>query len=338
MPIRVGINGFGRIGRITLRAIRDRYPDGAIQVVALNDLTDAATNAFLLQHDTNYGGFKGHVTSEDKDIVVDGVKINVYAERDPGAIPWDNDGVDIVIESTGFFTDATKAVAHRKHGVKKVIISAPAKNEDLTMVLGVNNDAYDPAKHHVISNASCTTNGLAPVAKVLHDNFGIEKGLLTTVHAYTNSQRTVDTAAKDLRDARAAAQNIVPSSTGAAKAVGLVIPALKGKFTGMAFRVPTPTVSVVDFTALLSKDVSVEEINAVHKAAASEGPLKGILQYTEEPLVSSDLKGSNYSSIFSAKDTIGLGSLVKVVAWYDNEWGYSCRVADLVKFLSDKGL
>jgi glyceraldehyde 3-phosphate dehydrogenase len=252
-------------------------------------------------------------------------------------IPWDTEGVDVVVESTGFFTDATKAVAHREHGVKKVIISAPAKNEDLTIVLGVNDNVYDPSKHHVISNASCTTNGLAPVAKVLFEKFGIEKGLLTTIHAYTNSQRTVDTAAKDLRDARAAAQNIVPSATGAAKAVGLVIPELKGKFTGMAFRVPTPTVSVVDFTALLGRDAEPAEINAAVKEYA-EGPMKGILQYTEEELVSTDLKGNPHSSIFSAYDTIGLGSFVKVVAWYDNEWGYSCRVADLLKFLDDKGL
>jgi glyceraldehyde 3-phosphate dehydrogenase len=337
MPIRVGINGFGRIGRLSFRTISEKYAN-EIEIVAINDLTDATTNAFLLQHDSNYGTFKGTAVAEEKDFIVNGKKINVYAEREPGAIPWDNDGVDIVIESTGFFTDATKAKAHLDHGVKKVIISAPAKNEDLTIVLGVNNDAYDPAKHNVISNASCTTNGLAPVAKVLHDNFGIEKGLLTTVHAYTNSQRTVDTASKDLRDARAAAQNIVPSSTGAAKAVGLVIPALQGKFTGMAFRVPVPTVSVVDFTALLSRDVTVKEINDVHKAAAESGPLAGYLQYSEEPLVSTDLKGSQYSSIFSAIDTIGLGNLVKVVAWYDNEWGYSTRIADLVKFLSDTGL
>jgi glyceraldehyde 3-phosphate dehydrogenase len=218
-----------------------------------------------------------------------------------------------------------------------VVIGAPAKNEDVTLVLGVNNDAYDPAKHRVISNASCTTNGLAPVAKVLNDSFGIEKGLLTAVHAYTNSQATVDTAAKDLRDARAAAQNVVPSSTGAAKAVGLVIPSLQGKFTGMSFRVPVPTVSVVDFTALLSREVTVAEINEAHRAAAASGPLAGILQYTEEPLVSSDLKGIPYSSIFSAVDTIGLGNLVKVVAWYDNEWGYATRIADLIKFLADKG-
>ncbi len=337
MPVRVGINGFGRIGRITLRAILDRYPNGEVEVVALNDLTDAKTNAHLFKYDSNYGPFKGTVVAENNDIVVNGTKIDVYAEKNPGDIPWNNNGVDIVVESTGFFTDGLKAVAHREHGVKKVVISAPGKNEDLTMVLGVNSDAYDSQKHHVVSNASCTTNGLAPVAKVLNDKFGVEKGLLTTIHAYTNSQRTVDTASKDLRDARAAAQNIVPSSTGAAKAVGLVIPELKGKFTGMSFRVPVPTVSVVDFTALLSRDVSPEEINAAVKEYA-DGPMKGILEYSDEPLVSTDLKGNPHSSIFSALDTIGLGNFVKVVAWYDNEWGYSCRVADLLKFLSDKGL
>jgi len=339
MAVRVGINGFGRIGRITYRAIQERFPNGEIEVVALNDLTDAKTNAHLLKYDSNYGPYKGgDVVAKDKDIVVNGKKITVFAEKNPADIRWDLEGVDIVIESTGFFTDATKAVAHREHGVKKVIISAPAKNEDLTIVLGVNDGMYNPATHHVISNASCTTNGLAPVAKVLNDTFGVEKGLLTTIHAYTNSQRTVDTAAKDLRDARAAAQNIVPSSTGAAKAVGLVIPELKGKFTGMAFRVPTPTVSVVDFTALLGRDASPEEINAAMQAAASDGPMKGILQYSDEPLVSTDLKGNPHSSIFSALETIGIGSFVKVIAWYDNEWGYSCRVADLIKFLDDKGL
>jgi glyceraldehyde 3-phosphate dehydrogenase len=241
------------------------------------------------------------------------------------------------VESTGFFTDATKAVAHKRDSVKKVVISAPAKNEDLTIVLGVNDGMYDPSKHHVISNASCTTNGLAPVAKVLHETFGIDRGLLTTVHAFTNSQRTVDTAAKDLRDARAASLNIVPSSTGAAKAVGLVIPELQGKFTGMAFRVPVATVSVVDFTAILNKDASPAEINAAMKQAA-DGPLKGILRYTELPLVSTDLRGDSHSSIFSAIETIGLGNFVKVVSWYDNEWGYSSRVADLLNFLERKGL
>ena len=342
MAVRVGINGFGRIGRITYRAIQERFPNGEIEVVALNDLTDAKTNAHLLKYDSNYGPYKiggrlGDVQAEGDNIVVDGKKLVVFAEKNPADIRWDVEGVDVVIESTGFFTDATKAVAHREHGVKKVVISAPAKNEDLTIVLGVNDGVYDPAKHHVISNASCTTNGLAPVAKILNDKFGVEKGLLTTIHAYTNSQRTVDTAAKDLRDARAAAQNIVPSSTGAAKAVGLVIPELAGKFTGMAFRVPTPTVSVVDFTALLGRDASIEEINAAVKEYA-DGPMKGILQYSDEPLVSTDLKGNPHSSIFSALDTIGIGSFVKVVAWYDNEWGYSCRVADLIKFLGDKGL
>ena len=337
MPVRVGINGFGRIGRLTLRTILERYPSD-IEVVALNDLTDATTNAFLLAHDSNYGDFKGTVTADGNDLVVNGKTVKVHAERDPGAIQWDQDGVDVVIESTGLFTDATKAKAHLEHGVKKVIISAPAKNEDLTIVLGVNQDVYDPIKHKVISNASCTTNGLAPVAKVLNDTFGIEKGLLTTIHSYTNSQKIVDTAAKDLRDARAGALNIVPSSTGAAKAVGLVIPELQGKFTGMAFRIPTPTVSVVDFTAILAKDASVTDINAAHKQASESGPMAGYLRYTEEPLVSMDLKGDPHSSIFSAVDTIGIGNFIKVVAWYDNEWGYSSRVADLVKFVADKGL
>ena len=339
MAVRVGINGFGRIGRLTFRAIYEKYGlNGDVQIVAINDLTDALTNAHLLKYDSNYGPFKGSVSFEGTDLVVDGQKIQVFAERDPAAIPWSTESVDIVVESTGFFTDATKAVAHKQGTVKKVVISAPAKNEDLTIVLGVNEHMYDPAKHHVISNASCTTNGLAPVAKVLHETFGIEKGLLTTIHAYTNSQKTVDTATKDLRDARAAAMNIVPSSTGAARAVGLVIPELQGKFTGMAFRVPTPTVSVVDFTALLSKDAPVADINAAMKAAAATPGFQGILQYNDEPLVSTDLKGNPHSSIFSAIDTIGLGSFVKVVAWYDNEWGYSNRLADLLNFLEDKGL
>ena len=338
MAIRVGINGFGRIGRLTFRAIQEKYgASGDVEVVALNDLTDAKTNAHLLKYDSNYGPFKGDVSYEGTDIVVNGKKIQVFAEKDPAAIPWGSENVDVVVESTGFFTDATKAVAHKRDSVKKVVISAPAKNEDLTIVLGVNDKVYDPAKHHVISNASCTTNGLAPIAKILFERFGIEKGLLTTIHAYTNSQRTVDTAAKDLRDARAAAQNIVPSSTGAAKAVGLVIPELQGKFTGMAFRVPVPTVSVVDFTALLSREATPAEINAAVKEYA-DGPLKGIVRYSDEELVSTDLKGDTHSSIFSAVDTIGLGNFVKVVSWYDNEWGYANRVADLLKFLGDKGL
>lgn len=336
MATRIGINGFGRIGRLSLRTILERHP-GALEVVAINDLTDTATNAHLFKHDSTYGDFAGHVDSAANTIHVAGKDIHSFAEPDPGKIEWDKFGVDIVLECTGRYTDATAAAAHRNHGVKKVVISAPAKNEDVTIVLGVNDSMYDASKHHVISNASCTTNGLAPVAKVLHETFGIDKGLLTTVHAFTNSQKTQDTASKDLRDARAASQNIVPSSTGAAKAVGLVIPELKGKFTGMAFRVPTPTVSVVDFTALLSKEASTEEINAAMKKYA-EGPMKGILRYTEEPLVSTDLRGSEHSSIFSAIDTVGIGNLVKVVAWYDNEWGYSCRIADICQFLVDKGL
>ena len=336
MATRIGINGFGRIGRLTLRTILKRHP-GNLEVVAVNDLTDTRTNAYLFKHDSNYGNFSGEVCHDENNIHVNGRSIKVFAEKDPALIPWDTLGVDVVLECSGRFTDATKAVAHKNHGVKKVIISAPAKNEDVTIVLGVNENMYDPAKHHVISNASCTTNGLAPVAKVLHDRFGIEKGLLTTIHAYTGSQKTVDTAAKDLRDARAAAENIVPSSTGAAKAVGLVIPELKGKFTGMAFRVPVKTVSVVDFTCLLSKDASVDEINAAMREYA-EGAMKGILEYSDEALVSTDLIGNDHSSIFSAVDTVGLGNLVKAVAWYDNEWGYSCRLADICDFVAKKGL
>ncbi len=336
MATRIGINGFGRIGRLSLRTLLDRYK-GQFDVVAINDLTDTRTNAHLFKYDTTYGPFKGTVEHDEKSITVNGDRLAVFAETEPGKIPWGDLGCEIVIESTGRFTDATKAAAHLEGGAKRVIISAPAKNEDVTLVLGVNDHMYDPAQHRVISNASCTTNGLAPVAKVLHESFGIDRGLLTTVHAYTNSQKTVDTAAKDLRDARAAAENIVPSSTGAAKAVGLVIPELKGKFTGMAFRVPTRTVSVVDFAALLNRDAAPEEINAA-MARAANGPMKGILFVTDEELVSSDLIGNPYSSIFSAPDTIGMGNFVKVVAWYDNEWGYSCRIADLCKFLADKGL
>ena len=336
MATRIGINGFGRIGRLSLRTMLERHP-GNLEVVAINDLTDTRTNAHLFKHDSTYGDFPGEVGHDSDEIHVNGRAIKVFAERDPGAIAWDSEGVDVVIESTGFFTDATKAKAHRDHGVKKVIISAPAKNEDLTIVLGVNDERYDPAQHNVISNASCTTNGLAPVAKVLHERFGINKGLLTTVHAFTNSQKTQDTAAKDLRDARAASQNIVPSSTGAAKAVGLVIPELQGKFTGMAFRVPVATVSVVDFTALLERAPSIEEVNAAMKEYA-DGAMKGILRYSDEELVSTDLKKDPHSSIFSAVDTVGVGELMKVVSWYDNEWGYSCRIADLAKFVGDKGL
>jgi len=336
MATRIGINGFGRIGRLSLRTLLARYP-GQLDVVAINDLTDTATNAHLFKYDTIYGPFDGTVSHDAESITVNGDRFRVFSQTDPAQIPWDEVGCDVVLECTGRFTDANLAKGHLARGVKKVVISAPAKNEDVTIVLGVNDEMYDPANHHVISNASCTTNGLAPVAKVLHEKFGIQKGLLTTVHAYTNSQRTVDTAAKDLRDARAAAENVVPSSTGAAKAVGLVIPELKGKFTGMAFRVPVPTVSVVDFTVSLNREVTMDEINAAMKVYA-EGPMKGILEYTEEPLVSSDLKGNPHSSIFSAIDTVVLGDMAKVVAWYDNEWGYSCRIADIVDFLAKKGL
>jgi glyceraldehyde 3-phosphate dehydrogenase len=334
MAIRVGINGFGRIGRQVYKALRDRYTD-QVDVVAVNDIGDRPTMTHLLKYDSNYGRFPGEVKLTDTGFVANGDEVQVLAERDPNNLPWGKLGVEFVIESTGLFTQAEKAKSHVNAGAKKVIISAPAKGEDVTIVLGVNEEAYDPAKHTVISNASCTTNGLAPVAKVLFDRFGIEKGILTTVHAYTNSQRLLDLEAKgDLRDARAAALNIVPSATGAARAVGLVIPELKGKFTGMAFRVPTPTVSVVDFTAILSKSTTVEEINAAMKDY-SEGRMKGILAYTEEPLVSMDLKADPHSSIFSAIDTLVIeGDMVKVIAWYDNEWGYSCRVADLVAYMA----
>ena len=334
MSIKVGINGFGRIGRLVFRTIKQRYPDASIEVVAINELFDPETNAHLLKYDSTYGRYGGTVEVQGGHLVVDGKTITVSAERDPGAIKWADVGADIVIESTGFFTDATKAVAHiEQGGTKKVIISAPAKNEDITIVLGVNEDKYDASKHRVISNASCTTNGLAPVAKVLNDKFGIDKGLLTTVHAYTNSQKLQDLGAKDLRDARAAAANIVPSPTGAAKAVGLVIPELKGKFSGMAFRVPTPTVSVVDFTAILNKEASADEIRAAMLEYAADR-MKGILDVTDEPLVSTDFRGTTFSSIFSAIDTVVLGNLVKVVAWYDNEWGYASRVADLTSLIA----
>ncbi|MBO9346093.1 MAG: type I glyceraldehyde-3-phosphate dehydrogenase [Chloroflexi bacterium] len=333
--VKIGINGFGRIGRQVLKALFEYHRD-KFDVVAINDLVDAHTNAHLFKYDSNYGRFQGTVEVDGNDLIVNGDRIKVFAEKDPAAIPWGSVGADIVVESTGLFTDADKARAHLKAGAKKVIISAPGKKEDITIVMGVNHDKYDPAKHHVVSNASCTTNGLAPVAKVLFDKFGIEKGILTTIHAYTNSQRLLDLAAKDVRDARAAALNIVPSETGAARAVGLVIPELQGKFSGMAFRVPTSTVSVVDFTALLSRDVTKDEVNAAMKEYA-EGPMKGILGYTEEPLVSMDLKGDPRSSIFSALDTLVIGgNMVKVVAWYDNEWGYACRVADLAAYMAER--
>ena len=335
MTVKIGINGFGRIGRQALRAINERHPR-ELEVAVVNDLFDPATNAHLFKYDSTYGKYPGTVEVKDGHLVVDGKTITVTAEKDPAAVKWKAMGVQIVIESTGLFTDANKARVHiESGGAKKVIISAPAKNEDLTIVLGVNDDKYDPARHDVVSNASCTTNGLAPVAKVLNDKFGIQKGLLTTVHAYTNSQKLQDVGAKDVRDARAAAENIVPSETGAAKAVGLVIPELKGKFGGMAFRVPTPTVSVIDFTAILNKEVTKDDIRGAMLEYA-RGPMQGILEVTDEALVSTDLKGSNSSSIFSAMDTLVLGNMVKVVAWYDNEWGYACRVADLAAMMARK--
>ena len=317
MHAHIAINGFGRIGRQFLKALLERHPD--LEVIAINDLADPKMNALLFKHDSNYGTFPGEVSATADAIVVDGRKIKVLQERDPAKLPWKDLGVDIVVESTGFFTDATKAKAHRDAGAKKVIISAPAKNEDKTIVLGVNEGAYDPAQHNIISNASCTTNGLAPVAKVLNDTFGIEKGVV----------------AADPRDARAAAMNIIPSTTGAARAVALVIPELQGKFTGMSFRVPTPTVSVVDFTATLKRDVTKDEVNAAFKKA-SEGDLKGIMDYTEEPLVSMDFKGDEHSTIVSGLDTIVLGNMVKVIAWYDNEWGYACRLADITAFVAER--
>jgi glyceraldehyde 3-phosphate dehydrogenase len=335
MAIRVGINGFGRIGRQSVKAMLERYPN-AIEVVGINDITDTATNAHLFRYDTTYGRFQGSVEVADNDLVINGERIKVFAQKDPGQIPWGQVGAQIVIESTGFFTDAAKARAHLRDSVEKVIISAPAKGEDITIVLGVNQDAYDPAKHNIISNASCTTNCLAPAAKVVNDSFGIEKALMTTVHSYTNDQRILDVVHTDLRRARAAAANIIPTTTGAARALSLVIPALKGKFDGFALRVPTLTVSVVDFVATLSKGTSLAAVNDAFKAAAA-GPMKGILDYTDEPLVSSDFRGDSHSSIIDGQSTMLLGdNFLKVIAWYDNEWGYSCRVADLTNFVGER--
>jgi len=337
MTTKIGINGFGRIGRLALRAI-NQYHQGKLEVVAVNDLTDTKTNAHLLKWDSNYGLYPGKVEASEDAITVDGKKVKVISERDPGSIPWQDYGADIVIESTGLFTDATKAAAHLQGGAKKVIISAPAKNEDVTIVLGVNEDKYDPDKHKVISNASCTTNGIAPVVKVLHDNFGVNKGLMTTIHAYTNDQRILDMFHKDLRRARAAATNIIPTTTGAATAVTIVIPELKGRLHGLAFRIPVATVSVIDFVADLDKEVTAEQVNQAFQTAA-EGTLAGILEYCQEPLVSMDFKGNPASSIVDALSTMVIGgNMVKILAWYDNEWGYSCRLADLAAFMTDKGL
>ena len=337
MVTRIGINGFGRIGRLTFRAIKQRHND-ELEIVAINDLTDTRTNAHLLRWDSTYGPYSGKVEADEDSFTVDGKRVKVLAERDPGKIPWRDYGIDIVIESTGLFTDATRAAAHLEGGAKKVIISAPAKNEDATIVLGVNEDSYDPSRHKVISNASCTTNCIAPVVKVLHQSFGISKGLMTTIHAYTNDQRILDMYHTDLRRARAAALNIIPTTTGAAKAVTMVIPELKGRVHGLAFRIPTPTVSVVDFVAELAQDVDVEEVNRALKAAA-DGALRGILEYCSDELVSTDFKGNPASSIVDAPSTMVIGgNMVKVLSWYDNEWGYSCRLADLAVYVAGKGL
>jgi glyceraldehyde 3-phosphate dehydrogenase len=336
MTIKVGINGFGRIGRQSLKAMLERYPKD-IEVVAVNDLFDAAINAHLFKYDSNYGAFEGTVEAVGGNLRINGKDIKVLAQKDPAQLPWKDLGVDIVLESTGLFTDKEKAVVHiTSGGAKKVIISAPAKGEDITVVIGVNEDRYDPAKHNVISNASCTTNCLAPAAKVLHDTFVIERGMMTTVHSYTNDQRILDLAHKDLRRARAAALNIIPTTTGAARALALVIPDLKGKFDGFSLRVPTATVSVVDFVAEVKNKASVDAVNDAFKKAA-DGKMKGILGITMEPLVSTDFRGDTRSSIVDGLSTMVIGeTMVKVVAWYDNEWGYACRCADLITFIGKK--
>jgi len=336
MTTRVAINGFGRIGRQVTKAFFDKYR-GQFDLVAVNDLSDVNTNAHLFKYDTNYGVFPGDVTVDGGDIIIDGDRIKVLSERNPGDLPWGDMGVDIVVESTGIFTAREKAALHLEAGAKKVIISAPAKGEDITICMGVNNEKYDAASHHVISNASCTTNCLAPAAKVVNDTFGIEQGVMTTVHAYTNDQRILDLTHKDLRRARAAAQNIIPTTTGAAKAVALVVPELQGKFDGMAMRVPTPTVSVVDFVAKVRNPGSTNDLMAAFDDAAA-GPMAGILAVSREPLVSSDYKGNAFSSTIDSTFTAFYGDLVKVVTWYDNEWAYSVRVTDLVNFIAGQRL
>ncbi len=337
MATKIGINGFGRIGRLALKAILQRCA-GELEVTAVNDLTDARTNAHLLKYDSNYGIYPGKVKAEGDYIVVDDSKIRVLAERDPARIPWSDYGADIVIESTGLFTQASKAAAHLRGGAKKVVISAPAQEEDISVVLGVNEKQYDPTKHHIISNGSCTTNCIAPVVKVLHQNFGVVHGLMTTVHAYTNDQKILDVFHRDLRRARAAATNIIPTTTGAARVVGVVIPELQGKLHGIALRVPTSVVSVVDFVADLSRKANADEVNDAFRNAAGK-ELKGILEYCDEPLVSSDFRGNPASAIFDAPSTMVIdGNFVKVLAWYDNEWGYSCRLADLATYIVGQGL
>ncbi|MCM8711818.1 type I glyceraldehyde-3-phosphate dehydrogenase [Clostridium sp. SYSU_GA19001] len=334
--VKVGINGFGRIGRNVFKALVKKY-GSELEVVAINDLTTPATLAHLLKYDSLFGKYDGTVEATDNSIVVDGKEIKIFAEREAKNIPWATVGAEIVIESTGFYTDATKAKAHMEQaGVKKVLISAPAKNEDITIVLGVNEDKYDPANHNIISNASCTTNCLAPFAKVLHEEFGIVKGLMTTVHSYTNDQRILDAPHSDLRRARAAAESMIPTTTGAAKAVALVLPELKGKLNGFSLRVPTPTVSCTDLVAELERDVTVEEVNAALEKAAN-GSLKGILGFEKLPLVSMDYRADERSSIIDGPSTMVIGgNMVKVISWYDNEWGYSNRLADLTKYVADR--
>jgi len=336
MAIKVGINGFGRIGRNVLRASLN---DANLEFVAVNDLTDPKTLAHLLKYDSILGNLPHKITAGSDNIQVDGRNIRVFAEKDPAKLPWESVGAQVVIESTGRFTNAEDAKKHLRGPVKKVIISAPAKNEDVTLVLGVNHQVYDPAKHHVISNASCTTNCLAPIAKVLHDNFKIVSGTMTTIHSYTNDQVILDFPHKDLRRARAAALSMIPTSTGAAKALKLVIPEMAGKLDGFAVRVPTPNVSVVDLVALVEKKTTKDEVNAAMKKASEEGPLKGYLGYEDHELVSADFKGDARSSILDSPSTMVVGgNLVKVISWYDNEWGYSCRVRDLINFIGKKGL
>jgi glyceraldehyde 3-phosphate dehydrogenase len=328
MTLRVGINGFGRIGRQSLRALIERTPE--VEVVAVNDLVDAEMNALLFKHDSTYGAYRGTVEHADGALIVDGREIKVFRESDPSTLPWSDLGVDIVLESTGKFRDPGKAKAHLDAGARKVIISAPAAGADFTVVLGVNEDRYDPDAHHIISNASCTTNCLVPAVKVVHDLVTIERGLMNTVHSYTTSQRLLDTAHKDARRARAAGLNIVPTTSGATRSLGVVMPELEGKFNGFSLRVPTPTVSVVDFTADVARPTSVEELNAAFRAAEA-GPMRGILGVSDEPLVSSDFRGDSRSSIIDSPMTMVIGgTLIKVLAWYDNEWGFSCRVADLI--------
>ncbi len=333
MTTRVGINGFGRIGRNFFRAAIEQGAD--LEVVAVNDLTDNKTLAHLLKYDSIMGRFNGEVSYDDEGIIVDGKHIKVLAQRDPADLPWGELGVEVVVESTGFFTDGEKAAAHIAAGARKVVISAPAKNVDGTFVMGVNDGDYDPATMNIISNASCTTNCLAPLAKVLHENFGIERGIMTTIHSYTGDQRVLDAPHKDLRRARAAALNMIPTKTGAAQAVALVLPELKGKFDGLAVRVPTPTGSLTDLTFVASKEVSVEAIQAAVKAAA-EGELKGVLEYTEDPIVSTDIVGNPHTSIFDATETKVIGNLVKVLSWYDNEWGYSNALVRLTSLVGSK--